>query len=154
MSVKLKKIIFKKNNFYYYFNIIFKFRNNLDYLKLNKIKKVSKKDSHHWLLDNKDKRIFFLIKFNNKNVGIFNFNKMQPTFSQVILKKYRNKKIGKISAKILLKKLKKMGYYRLTTFASKNNLASYNIHKEISFKSKLLTKKNNFYQFFINTKKF
>ena len=154
MSISLKKVSLNKNNFNYYFKIIFNFRNNSDYLKLNNIKKVSKKDSYRWLLDNKNKRIFFLIKFNNKNVGIFNFNKTQPTFSQVILKKYRNKKIGKISAKILLKKLKKMGYYRLTTFASKNNLASYNIHKEISFKSKLHTKKNNFYQFFINTKKF
>lgn len=154
MSVKLKKIIINKKSFNYYFNIIFKFRNNSDYLKLNKIKKVSKKSSYNWLLNNQKKRIFFLIKYKKKNVGIFNFNKINPTFSQVILKKYRNKKIGKTSANILLKKLKKLGYLRLITFASKNNVASYNIHKEISFKSKLYRKKNNFYKFFINTKNF
>ncbi len=154
MSINLQKINFNKKNFNYYFKIIFKFRNNPDYLKLNNIKKVSKNDSYKWLLQNKSNRIFFLIKFKKKNAGIFNFNKLNPTFSQVILKKYRNKKIGKISAKILLKKLKKMGYYKLITYASKKNIASYNIHKEISFKSKLFKKKNKFYKFFINTKTF
>ena len=154
MSINLKKIDFNKSNFNYYFKIIFRFRNNLDYLKLNKIKKVSIKDSYNWLVNNKKDRIFFLIRYKNKNVGIFNFNKKDPTFSQVILKKYRNKKIGKISAKILLNKLKKLGYFKLITYASKHNIASYNIHKEISFKSKLHSKKNKFYKFFINTKKF
>ena len=154
MSISLKKINFNKNNFNYYFKIVFGFRNNSDYLKLNKIKKVSRNNSYNWLLNNKRNRIFFLIKYKKKNAGIFNFNKVNPTFSQVILKKYRNKKIGKISAKLLLKKLKKLGYIKLTTFASKKNIASYNIHKEISFKSKLYNKKNNFYKFFINTKNF
>ena len=154
MSINLKKINFNKSNFNHYFKIIFRFRNNSDYLKLNKIKKVSKKSSYNWLLNNQKNRIFFLIKYKKKNAGIFNFNKEKPTFSQVILKKYRNKKIGKISAKILLKKLKKLGYFKLITYASKNNIASYNIHKEISFKSKLHSKKNKFYKFYINTKNF
>ena len=66
MSVKLKKIIINKKSFNYYFNIIFKFRNNSDYLKLNKIKKVSKKSSYNWLLNNQKKRIFFLIKYKKK----------------------------------------------------------------------------------------
>lgn len=153
MSINLQKINFNKKNFNYYFKIIFRFRNNSDYLKLNSITKVSKKSSYNWLLNNQKKRIFFLIKYKKKNAGIFNFNKEKPTFSQVILKKYRNKKIGKTSAKILLKKLKKLGYFKLITYASKNNIASYNIHKEISFKSKLHMKKNKFYKFYINTKK-
>ncbi len=153
MLINLQKINFNKKNFNYYFKIIFRFRNNSDYLKLNSITKVSKKRSYNWLLNNQKNRIFFLIKYKKKNAGIFNFNKEKPTFSQVILKKYRNKKIGKTSAKILLKKLKKLGYFKLITYASKNNIASYNIHKEISFKSKLHRKKNKLYKFYINTKK-
>ena len=43
MSISLKKVSLNKNNFNYYFKIIFNFRNNSDYLKLNNIKKVSKK---------------------------------------------------------------------------------------------------------------
>ena len=63
--------------------------------------------------------------------------KKNQLFSQVILKKYRNIKNWKnFSKNTFKKKLKKLGYFKLTTYASKNNIASYNIHKEISFKSK------------------
>ena len=49
MSINLQKINFNKKNFNYYFKIIFRFRNNPDYLKLNNIKKVSKNDSYKWV---------------------------------------------------------------------------------------------------------
>ncbi len=71
MSISLKKINFNKNNFNYYFKIIFGFRNNSDYLKLNKIKKVSRNNSYNWLLNNKRKRIFFLIKYKKKKCWNF-----------------------------------------------------------------------------------
>ncbi len=154
MKIHIKRININNSNLNYYFNIIYKFRNNPEYLRLNNIKRVSKKDSKKWFLKNQDNRIFFLIKYENRNAGIFNFNKLNPTFSQVILKKFRNKKIGKISATLLLKKLKKLGYFRLITFASKNNIASYKIHKSISYNFKPHKNKNKFYKFYINTRNF
>lgn len=153
MSISLKKINVKKN-FNYYFNIIYNFRNDPDYVKLFQNKKVVKKESRIWLKKNIKNRIFYLIKYKNKNVGIFNFNRQQPTFSQVLLKKYRNKKIGKKSALILLKKLKKLGYFKLVTFASKNNIASFLIHKSISYNFSMHNKKGKIYKFYINTKNF
>lgn len=153
MSIRLKKINIKKN-FNYYFNLIYKFRNDRDYVKLHGIKKVIKINSKLWLKKNIKNRIFYLIKYKNNNAGIFNFNKQKPTFSQVIQKKYRNKKIGKISALILLKKLKKLGYFRILTYASKNNIASYLIHKSISYKMLMHNKKGRIYKFYINTKNF
>lgn len=143
-----------KYNFNYYFKIIYKFRNDKDYLRLDSINKVLKKDSRIWLRKNIKNRIFFLIKYKNQNSGIFNFNKQRPTFSQVISKKFRKKKIGKISAILLLKKLKKLKFYHLETYASKNNIASYKIHKSIAYKSELINNKKKIFKFFINTRKY
>lgn len=152
-NLLLKKINFNKKNFYYYFNIIYKFRNDKDYLKRNNIKKVIREKSFEWLKKNNNHRIFFLIKYNNQTAGIFNFNKLKPTFSQVILRKFRDKKIGKQSAILLLKELRKIGFNNLVTFASKNNPASFKIHKSISIKHSLHEPKNKIYKFYINTQK-
>jgi len=151
--ISIKKINLNKNNFYYYFKIIFKFRNNKEYLKLNQIKKVVKVESISWLKKNMKNRFFFIIKLNNLNVGLFNFDKLNKTWSQVILKKYRRKNIGFISAVKLSKKLNKMGFKKLTTYASKKNVPSFKIHSKLSYKKKIFKQKKNFYMFSIATNK-
>ena len=98
-------------------------------------------------------RFFFIIKLNNLNVGLFNFDKLNKTWSQVILKKYRRKNIGFISAVKLSKKLNKMGFKKLTTYASKKNVPSFKIHSKLSYKKKIFKQKKNFYMFSIATNK-
>ena len=146
--IKIKKIIFNKKNFFYFFNIILFFRNDKDYLRINNIEKVDRNQSYKWLKQNYKKRIFFLLKFNNKNVGIINFNKSEKTFSQVVLKKYRGLGIGKRTYNLFKIYLKNNGYKFLTTFALKKNIAAYKINSSFCYKKKNL--KNGFTKFYIN----
>lgn len=150
--IKLKKINFNSKNFDYYFKIIFFFRNDNDYCKINKIKKIPKKDSYLWLKNNHQNRLFFIIKHKSKNIGIFNFNKIEKTFSQVIKKKYRDKGFGKKSFELLLNYLRMKNFKIITTFALKKNISSYKLHSFYCYKKKLL--KNNFTKFYINCRNF
>lgn len=145
--IKIKKIFFNKKNFIYFFNIILFFRNDKDYLSINKIKKVDRNQSYKWLKQNYKKRIFFLLKFNNKNAGIINFNKAEKTFSQVVLKKYRGLGIGKKTYNLFKKYLKRKGYKSLTTLALKKNISAYKINSSFCYKKTNL--KNGFTKFYI-----
>ena len=105
--VKLKVIKFTPSNFNYYFKIILFYRNDNDYCRINNNKKVIPKQSYKWLKENYKKRIFLIIKYKNRNVGMFNFNKIEKTYSIVVNKKFRNLGLGKKSLNLLLIYLKK-----------------------------------------------
>lgn len=149
--LRLKKINFKSNNFDYYFKIILFYRNDNDYCKINKVEKVIPKESYKWLKKNHRNRIFFIIKFKRRNIGIINFNKLEKTFSIVINKKYRGSGLGGLAWKLFLNYLKANNYKYLITYALKKNIAAYNLNLFFSYKKKLL--KSGFTKFYINLKK-
>jgi len=150
--VKLKVIKFTPSNFNYYFKIILFYRNDNDYCRINNNKKVIPKQSYKWLKENYKKRIFLIIKYKNRNVGMFNFNKIEKTYSIVVNKKFRNLGLGKKSLNLLLIYLKKKKYKKITSYVLKNNAPSYKIHCLFSYKKKLM--KNKFTKFYINCNNF
>ena len=145
--LSLKKINFRSNNFNYYFKIILFYRNDNSYLKINNVKKVVPKESYKWLKNNHKKRIFLIIKYKGRNIGMINFNKLDKTFSIVMKKSFRNLGLGGLSWKLLLKYLKSQNYKHLITYALKKNNSAYNLNLLFSYKKKLL--KNGFTKFYI-----
>ena len=150
----LKKINFKSSNFNYYFKIILFYRNDDDYCRINNVEKVIPKESFKWLKKNYKNRIFLIIKYKSKNVGMINFNKLDETFSIVINKDYRNGGrlglggLGFRAWKLLLKYLKSKNYKHLITYAIKSNISAYRLNLHFSYKKKLL--KSGFTKFYIN----
>lgn len=145
--ISLKEIKFTPSNFNYYFKIILFYRNDEDYCRINNNKKVIPKESYKWLKKNHKNRIFLIIKFNNRNAGMFNFNKIEKTYSIVINKKFRNLGLGKKSLKLLLVYLKSKNYKNIVSYALRDNMPSYKLHCLFSYKKRLL--KNNFTKFYI-----
>ena len=145
--ISLKEIKFTPANFNYYFKIILFYRNDPDYCRINNNKKVIPKESFKWLKKNQKDRIFLIIKYKNSNVGMFNFNKTEKTFSAVIKKEYRNLGLGGMAYKLLFVYLKSKNYKHIVSFALKKNLQAYKINLFFCYKKRLL--KNNFTKFYI-----
>ena len=150
--VSLKEIKLTSSNFNYYFKIILFYRNDEDYCRINNNKKVIPKQSHEWLKKNYKDRIFLIIKYKNKNAGMFNFNKIKKTYSIVINKKFRNLGLGKKSLNMLLVYLKSKNYKNITSYALKKNVPSYKIHCLFSYKKRLL--KSSFTKFYFDCAQF
>ena len=149
--LRLKKINFKSSNFKYYFKIILFYRNDNDYCRIHNIEKVIPKESYKWLKNNHKNRIFLIIKYKNRNIGMINFDKLESTFSIVINKNYRNLGLGRLSWKLLLKFLKTQNCRQVITYALKKNISAYNLNLFFSYKKKLL--KSGWTKFYINPKK-
>jgi len=146
--LRLKKINFKPSNFNYYFKIILFYRNDDDYCRINKMKKVIPKESYKWLEKNHKNRIFLIIKYKGRNIGMFNFNKVTKTFSIVINKNYRNLGLGGLSFKLFFNYLKLQNYKNIVTFAIKKNTNAYDLSSFFSYKKKLV--KNGFTKFYMS----
>jgi hypothetical protein len=149
--LRLKKINFKSSNFNYYFKIILFYRNDNDYCRINNIQKVIPKESYKWLKKNHKNRIFFIIKYKKRNIGIINFDKLENTFSIVINKNYRNLGLGGLGLKLLFDYLKNKKINDIYIFGLKKNSNAYNLYSKFSYKKKLL--KNGFTKFYVNLKK-
>jgi len=145
--ISLKEIKFTPANFNYYFKIILFYRNDNDYCRINNNKKVIPKESFKWLKKNQKDRIFLIIKYKNRNVGMFNFNKIEKTFSAVIKKEYRNLGLGGFAYKLLFVYLKSINYKDIVSYALKTNIQACKINLFFSYKNRLL--KNNFTKFYI-----
>ena len=114
------------------FNVFYKFRFHVDYLKVNtNNKKISKKKSWLWFRENYKKKKFFAIKIDKKIIGLIIYNIKDFFYSIVIIKKYRNKGIGTDALEKLIKILKKKKL-NLVTMVKKNNKNSIHIHKKLS----------------------
>tara|TARA_B100001063_G_C16477993_1_gene411117 strand:- start:199 stop:663 length:465 start_codon:yes stop_codon:yes gene_type:complete len=151
----LKKINFKPSNFNYYFKIILFYRNDDDYCAINNVEKVIPKESYKWLKKNHKNRIFLIIKYKAKNIGMINFDKLDETFSIVIDRNYRNVGLGGLGFrawKLLLRYLKSQKYKHLITYALKSNISAYKLNLYFSYKKRLL--KNGFTKFYIDVEKF
>ena len=87
------------------------------------------------------------LKKNHKNIGIFNFNRLDKTFSAVIQKKYRKLGLGGLAYKLLFVYLKSINYKDIVSYALKTNIQACKINLFFSYKNRLL--KNNFTKFYI-----
>ena len=88
-------------------NFIFKVRNDKNVRKFSVNKnKILKQEHESWYLDDKKKKIF-IIKYKNHNIGYIRAeNKRNPFLSWAILPKFRGKKLGEISLKKFIKRMK------------------------------------------------
>lgn len=127
------------------FDIFYKFRFHDDYLRVNiDQKKISKKKSKEWFKINHKDRKIFAIKIKEKIIGLIIYNINNFFYSILILKKYRNKGIGKIALVKFVAILKKKKT-KLVTMIRKSNKNSVYLHKKLFKKYKSINK--NFFYF-------
>ena len=148
MQIKLNK--FKKQDI----NFLFKLRNKREVRKysLNR-KTISKKEHEKWFdqkLKDKESKIF-IIKIKKHKVGYIRLDKKEYwQISISIIKKFRNKKIGKKALTILEKKFNKINIYAKVHFLNKNSIAFFKscnydiINKSQNFYLMKKIKKNNY----------
>lgn len=128
------------------FDIFYKFRFHDDYLRVNiDQKKISKKKSKEWFKINHKDRKIFAIKIKEKIIGLIIYNINNFFYSIIILKRYRNKGIGRISLIKFLSVLKKKKI-KLVTMVKKSNKNSVNMHKKLSKDYKSMNKKFFFFK--------
>jgi hypothetical protein len=126
------------------FDIFYKFRFHNDYLQVNiDQKKISKKNSKEWFRINHRDRKIFAIVLNKKIIGLIIYNINNFFYSILILKKYRNKRIGTIALVKFVAILKKKKI-KLVTMVKKSNKNSVYLHKKL-FKNYKSINKNFFY---------
>ncbi len=148
MQIKLNKL--KKQDI----NFLFKLRNKREVRKysLNR-KTISKKEHEKWCdqkLKDKESKIF-IIKIKKHKVGYIRLDKKEYwQISISIIKKFRNKKIGKKALTILEKKFNKINIYAKVHFLNKNSIAFFKscnydiINKSQNFYLMKKIKKNNY----------
>ncbi len=131
-------------------NFLLKLRNSEDLRKYSKNTKLISKQNHvNWLNnkldDNKNK--IFIIKHINKNLGYIRLQKKRNWEVSIgVLKKFRNKKIGKQAISSLEKKFKKIEIFakvHKSNTGSKNFFLSCNYCIIKSIKDFYIMKKNS-----------